>query len=66
MDQRNLNIRQRRWLDVMKDNDCETRYPGKANVVADVLSRKVVSASIMDLSMRMTVVTLILEMIRDS
>ncbi|TYK27274.1 ty3-gypsy retrotransposon protein [Cucumis melo var. makuwa] len=37
-----LNMRQRRWLELVKDYDCEILYhPGKANVVADVLSRKV-------------------------
>ena len=40
-DQRGLNTRQTRWLDVVKDYDCEIHYhPGKANVVADALSRK--------------------------
>ena len=40
-DQRDLNMRQTRWLDVVKDYDCEIHYhPGKANVVADALSRK--------------------------
>ncbi|KAJ9556038.1 hypothetical protein OSB04_010652 [Centaurea solstitialis] len=41
MVQRNLNMRQRRWLEVIKDYDCEILcHPGKANVVADALSRK--------------------------
>ncbi|GJX01185.1 putative reverse transcriptase domain-containing protein [Tanacetum coccineum] len=34
-------MRQRRWIELFSDYDCEIRYhPGKANVVADVLSRK--------------------------
>jgi hypothetical protein len=37
-----LNMRQRRWLELIKDYDIEVYYhPGKANVVADALSRKV-------------------------
>ncbi|XP_071704576.1 uncharacterized protein [Rutidosis leptorrhynchoides] len=36
-----LNNRQRRWLDLLKDYDCESLYhPGKENVVVDALSRK--------------------------
>ncbi|KAI3802113.1 hypothetical protein L1987_30238 [Smallanthus sonchifolius] len=39
--QKELNMRQRRWLELLKDYDCEILYhPGKANVVADALSRK--------------------------
>ncbi|GJX39456.1 putative reverse transcriptase domain-containing protein [Tanacetum coccineum] len=35
------NMRQRRWLELLSDYDCKIHYhPGKANVVADVLSRK--------------------------
>ncbi|GJS77956.1 putative reverse transcriptase domain-containing protein [Tanacetum coccineum] len=39
--QKELNMRQRRWLELLADYDCEIRYhPGKANVVANALSRK--------------------------
>ncbi|GKD16328.1 putative reverse transcriptase domain-containing protein, partial [Tanacetum coccineum] len=39
--QKELNMRQRRWIDLISDYDCEIRYhPGKANVVADALSQK--------------------------
>nr|GEZ61284.1 putative reverse transcriptase domain-containing protein [Tanacetum cinerariifolium] len=36
LNQKELNMRQRRWLELLADYDCEIRYhPGKANVVAD-------------------------------
>jgi hypothetical protein len=39
--QADLNMRQRRWLELIKDSDLEVHYhPGKANVVAYALSRK--------------------------
>ena len=39
--QKELNMRQRRWLELVKDYHCEILYhPGKANVVADALSRR--------------------------
>ena len=39
--QRELNLRRRRWMELIKDYDCVIDYhPGKANVVADALSRK--------------------------
>ncbi|GKC48033.1 putative reverse transcriptase domain-containing protein [Tanacetum coccineum] len=41
LDQKELNMRQRRWLELLSDYDCEIRYhPGKVNVVADALSQK--------------------------
>ena len=39
--QEDLNMRQHRWLELIKDYDLEIHYhPGKANVVVDALSRK--------------------------
>ena len=39
--QKDLNMRQRQWLELVKDYDCDILYhPGKANVVADALSQK--------------------------
>ncbi|GJT54933.1 putative reverse transcriptase domain-containing protein, partial [Tanacetum coccineum] len=41
LDQKELNTRKRRWLELLNDYDCELRYlPGKVNVVVDALSRK--------------------------
>ncbi|GJS84702.1 putative reverse transcriptase domain-containing protein [Tanacetum coccineum] len=41
LDQKELNMRQRHWLELLSDYDCEIRYhPRKANVVAKALSRK--------------------------
>jgi hypothetical protein len=39
--QPDLNMRQRRWLELIKDYELEVHYhPGKANVIVDALSRK--------------------------
>jgi hypothetical protein len=39
--QKDLNLRQRRWLELIKDYDLEIHFhPGKVNLVADALSRK--------------------------
>lgn len=47
-DQKELNMRQRRWLELLKDYDFGLNYhPGKGNVVADALSRKTLHMSAM-------------------
>ncbi|GKG40960.1 hypothetical protein Tco_0470172, partial [Tanacetum coccineum] len=41
LDQKELNMRQRHWVELLSDYNCDIRYhPRKANVVADALSRK--------------------------
>ncbi|GKD40041.1 putative reverse transcriptase domain-containing protein [Tanacetum coccineum] len=41
LNQKELNMRQSRWLELLADYDCKIRYhSGKANVVADALSQK--------------------------
>ncbi|GKB51534.1 putative reverse transcriptase domain-containing protein [Tanacetum coccineum] len=62
LDQKELNMRQRRWLEMLSDYDCELRYhPGNANVVADALSRKIrpkplrVRALVMTISLNLPV-----------
>ena len=43
--QKDLNLRQRRWFELFKDYNCIIDYHlGKANVVADALSRKMISS----------------------
>ncbi|XP_075504389.1 uncharacterized protein LOC142541817 [Primulina tabacum] len=46
-----LNMRQRRWMELLKDFDCEIQYqPGRMNLVADALSRKVQNAMLTSLT----------------
>nr|GEY12623.1 putative reverse transcriptase domain-containing protein [Tanacetum cinerariifolium] len=41
LDQKEINMRQTRWIELLSDYDCEIRYhPGKGNVVADALRQK--------------------------
>ncbi|GJU89041.1 putative reverse transcriptase domain-containing protein, partial [Tanacetum coccineum] len=60
LDQKELNMRQRRWLELLSDYDCDIRYHlGKANVVADALNRK---ERIKPLRVRALVMTIILNL----
>ncbi|GKB42499.1 putative reverse transcriptase domain-containing protein, partial [Tanacetum coccineum] len=61
LDQKELNMRQRRWLELLSDYDCEICYhPGKANVVADALSKKEQEP----LRIRSLVMTIVLDLIK--
>nr|GFD02805.1 putative reverse transcriptase domain-containing protein [Tanacetum cinerariifolium] len=56
LDQKELNMRQQRWLELLSDYDCEIRYhPGKANVVAGALSQKERSKPLRVRSLVMTI-----------
>lgn len=64
MDQPDLNMRQQRWMDIMKGYDCILYHQGKANMVADALSHKTVNTPIQDVCLWMKVMTPVLEMIK--
>nr|GEX80054.1 putative reverse transcriptase domain-containing protein [Tanacetum cinerariifolium] len=56
-----LNMRQHRWLELLADYDCKIRYhPGKANIVADALSQKMIikSRQVKPLNVRSLIMTI--------
>ncbi|KAJ0695640.1 putative nucleotidyltransferase, Ribonuclease H [Helianthus annuus] len=67
LDQKELNMRQRRWVELLNDYDCEIKYhPGKANVVADALSRKERVKTLRVRALEMTIRTNLTARIRDA
>ena len=67
MDQLNLNMRKRRWLDVVKDYKCEILYHlDTTNVVDDTLSRRVMSAPNGGLCMRVAITSPLLGLVREA
>ena len=67
MNQSNLNMRQHRWLDVVKDYDCEILYhPGKANVVANALGHNSAGSSVGEICMSISVDSLLFGLIKEA
>ena len=67
MDQPNLNMRQRRLLDMVKDYDCKILYhPGKENVIVDALSHMLASSSVRSLCIRISINSPLLYLIREA
>ncbi|GKE42443.1 putative reverse transcriptase domain-containing protein, partial [Tanacetum coccineum] len=65
LNHKELNLRQRRWIELLSDYDCEIRYhTGKANVVADALSRKEREKPLRARALMMTVHNNLLKQIR--
>lgn len=58
-------MRQRRWLELISDYDCEIMYhSGKANVVADSLSCKTYKKTIRGISMRIDIISSLIKRIK--
>src|SRR5919202_4607380 len=58
MNQKDLNIKQRRWIELLNDYDCDLKYtPASGNVVADALSRKVRTKLVRSLAMNVIICT---------
>ncbi|GJT68246.1 putative reverse transcriptase domain-containing protein [Tanacetum coccineum] len=56
LNQKELNLRKRRWIELLSDYDCEMRYhPGKANVMAEALSWKEMNKPLLVRALMMTV-----------
>ncbi|KAJ0581106.1 putative nucleotidyltransferase, Ribonuclease H [Helianthus annuus] len=67
LDQKELNMHQRQWVELLNDYDCEIKYhPGKANVVADALSRKERVKTLRVRALEMTIRTNLTSRIRDA
>ncbi|KAD4180340.1 hypothetical protein E3N88_28931 [Mikania micrantha] len=67
LDQKMLNMQQRQWVELLNDYDCEIRYHlGKANVVADALSRKKRVKPLRVTALGMTILTSLIPQIREA
>ncbi|GKC73507.1 putative reverse transcriptase domain-containing protein [Tanacetum coccineum] len=67
LNKKELNLRQRRWIEMLSDYDCEIQYhPGKENVVADALSRKERNKLLRVRALMMTVHNDLLKQIREA
>ncbi|XP_023731913.1 uncharacterized protein LOC111879681 [Lactuca sativa] len=67
MDQPNQNMRQRRWLDMVMDFDCDILYHSrKENVAVDSLSNKSDSYSVGSLCMNISIDSPLLDLIREA
>ncbi|GJY50465.1 putative reverse transcriptase domain-containing protein [Tanacetum coccineum] len=67
LNQKELNLRQRRWIELLSDYDCEIRYhPRKANVVADALSQKERNKPLPVRALMMTIHNDLLKQIREA